>query len=48
MPRGKELEQLPMANIAPSMGEDKSRYNRKSLNGMVEDDRPVQKKSREK
>ncbi len=48
MPRGKELEQLPMANIAPSMGEDKSRYNRKSLNGMVEGDRPVQKKTREK
>jgi hypothetical protein len=48
MPRGKELEQLPMANIAPSMGEDKSKYNRKSLNGMMGDDRPVQKKGCEK
>jgi hypothetical protein len=48
MPRGKELEQLPMANIAPSMGEDKSKYNRKSLNGMVGEDYPVQKTNREK
>lgn len=34
MPRGKELEQLPMSNIAPSIGDDQSKTNRTSLEGM--------------
>ncbi|WML44906.1 hypothetical protein [Neobacillus sp. PS3-40] len=40
MPRGKELEQLPMANIAPSAGMDQGRYDRKILEGMVKDEQP--------
>jgi hypothetical protein len=31
MPRGKELEQLPMSNIAPSIGDDQTKTNRVSL-----------------
>ncbi|WP_187367017.1 hypothetical protein [Bacillus andreraoultii] len=34
MPRGKELEQLPMSNMAPSVGDDQSKTNRTSLEGM--------------
>jgi predicted nucleotidyltransferase len=33
MPRGKELEQLPMANISPGAGKDASRNNRRELFG---------------
>ena len=40
MPRGKELEQLPMSNIAPSIGDDKGKYNRESLKGMVLEEHP--------
>lgn len=41
MPRGKELEQLPMANIsAPSIGDDKSKFNRTNLSGMTSEERP--------
>lgn len=35
MPRGKELEQLPMANMAPGAGKDASRNNREVLGGIV-------------
>lgn len=31
MPRGKELEQMPMANIAPGSGKDMGKWDRKSL-----------------
>ncbi|MDQ0213953.1 hypothetical protein J2S13_000348 [Oikeobacillus pervagus] len=34
MPRGKELKQLPMANIAPGAGKDPSPHNRKNLEGI--------------
>jgi hypothetical protein len=40
MPRGKELEQLPMANIASSSGMDHGKYNRKSLEGIVQKEQP--------
>ncbi|MCK6204536.1 hypothetical protein KZX50_03570 [Bacillus infantis] len=40
MPRGKELEQLPMSNIAPGAGADKGRFNRRSLSGMERKDQP--------
>ncbi|MBU8879213.1 hypothetical protein BGM26_09475 [Bacillus sp. FJAT-29790] len=38
MPRGKELEQLPMANIAPSAGDDRSSADREILQGIVEEE----------
>ncbi|WP_368976577.1 hypothetical protein NST61_09655 [Caldifermentibacillus hisashii] len=31
MPRGKELEQLPMSNVASSFGDDQAKTNRTSL-----------------
>jgi hypothetical protein len=37
MPRGKELEQLPMANIAPGAGEDST--DRDRLQGIIQDER---------
>jgi hypothetical protein len=40
MPRGKELEQLPMANIAPSAGQDAAKTNREVLEGMMRQDQP--------
>jgi hypothetical protein len=40
MPRGKELEQLPMANTLPGAGEDMSKFNREALNGITTDERP--------
>ncbi|MFB6468819.1 hypothetical protein ACE38V_18850 [Cytobacillus sp. Hz8] len=36
MPSGKELEQLPMANVAPGMGDDQSKFNRVKLNETME------------
>lgn len=36
MPRGKELEQLPMANIAPGAGKDASSTNREVIGGSVQ------------
>ncbi|MDP4084960.1 MAG: hypothetical protein Q8934_10150 [Bacillota bacterium] len=39
MPSGKELEQLPLSNVAPSTGKDMGQYDRKSLDGVV---KPVQ------
>lgn len=40
MPRGKELEQLPMANIAPSIGDDRSKYDREILGSIVSAEQP--------
>ncbi|MDZ5473045.1 hypothetical protein SM124_15105 [Bacillus sp. 31A1R] len=40
MPRGKELEQLPMANTLPGMGDDQSKMNRTNLNGILREDTP--------
>ncbi|WP_413309555.1 hypothetical protein AA0X95_13285 [Bacillus sp. 1P10SD] len=40
MPRGKELEQLPVANIAPTTGKDVDRYNKEVLGGIVPNDQP--------
>lgn len=40
MPRGKELEQLPMANMAPAAGKDQGRYSREILEGIVQKDQP--------
>lgn len=40
MPRGKELEQLPMANIAPGAGKDASKFDRKVLGGVVPQTQP--------
>jgi hypothetical protein len=40
MPRGKELEQLPMANIAPGAGKDAGFYNREVLGSIVQNDQP--------
>lgn len=40
MPRGKELEQLPMANIAPGAGKDASNTNREVLESIVQQDQP--------
>lgn len=34
MPKGKELEQLPMSNIAPGIGDDQSKMNRTSIKGI--------------
>lgn len=39
MPRGKELEQLPMANIAPGAGEDSTDRDRERLQGIIQDER---------
>ncbi|WP_174727966.1 hypothetical protein [Mesobacillus harenae] len=40
MPRGKELEQLPMANTLPGMGDDQSKFNRQIISGITEDEQP--------
>lgn len=41
MPRGKELEQLPMANnMAPGVGEDPSPMDREALTGILGGDYP--------
>jgi hypothetical protein len=41
MPRGKELEQLPMANTqAPGVGEDPSPMDREVLTGFIGGERP--------
>lgn len=36
MPRGKELEQLPMSTIAPGAGEDSTKMDRENLQGMMD------------
>ncbi|MBS4191131.1 hypothetical protein KHA94_13150 [Bacillus sp. FJAT-49705] len=38
MPRGKELEQLPMPNLAPSAGDDSSHMDREILQGITEEE----------
>jgi hypothetical protein len=38
MPRGKELEQLPMANIAPGAGDDRTDRDRERLQEIVQDE----------
>lgn len=48
MPRGKELEQMPMANTLPGMGEDQGEYNRKILSGIAGDIRPHPAKTNSK
>ncbi|WP_066313557.1 malate dehydrogenase [Bacillus sp. FJAT-29814] len=40
MPRGKELEQLPMANIAPGAGKDVGPFEREVLGSIVSKERP--------
>ncbi|MCM3568903.1 hypothetical protein [Neobacillus mesonae] len=40
MPRGKELEQLPMSHILPGAGEDPDTYNRKVLGSIVQNVQP--------
>jgi hypothetical protein len=40
LPRGKELEQLPMANTLPGAGKDTSKMNRTELSGITEGDMP--------
>lgn len=40
MPRGKELEQLPMSNTAPSAGEDAGQFKREVLGSIVQKAQP--------
>lgn len=40
MPKGKELEQLPMANIAPRAGNEAHRNNRGVLGDIVQGEQP--------
>lgn len=40
MPRGKELEQLPMANIAPGAGKDAGLHDREVLGSIVSKEQP--------
>ncbi|WP_213367746.1 hypothetical protein [Mesobacillus boroniphilus] len=47
MPRGKELEQLPMGNTLPVMGEDRSKFDRDVLTGITSDERPRPAKVKE-
>ncbi|GAM13535.1 hypothetical protein [Mesobacillus selenatarsenatis] len=47
MPRGKELEQLPMANTLAGMGEDRSKFDRDVLSGIFTDERPMPAKVKE-
>lgn len=43
MPRGKELEQLPMANTAPGTGKDQGRYRREILESIEQNEQPEPK-----
>lgn len=40
LPRGKELEQLPMANTIPGAGKDAGKFNREVLGTIVQDVQP--------
>lgn len=40
MPRGKELEQLPMGNTLPGAGKDMSKFDRDIATGITSDERP--------
>ncbi|MGJ7921109.1 hypothetical protein [Neobacillus sp. LXY-4] len=41
MPRGKELEQLPMSHIAPGVGEDSMSKDREILSSVPIEERPM-------
>lgn len=45
MPRGKELEQLPMSNSAPSIGKDPSKFDREVLGSIVGKEQPMPSKA---
>ena len=47
MPRGKELEQLPIANTLPGMGEDRSKFDRDILTGITNNVRTMPAKVEE-
>jgi hypothetical protein len=47
LPRGKELEQLPMANALPGIGEDRSKFDRDILTGITADERAMPAKVKE-
>ncbi|MBI0575907.1 MULTISPECIES: hypothetical protein [Bacillaceae] len=40
MPRGKELEQLPMSHIAPGAGKDAGKMDREVLGSIVQNEQP--------
>ncbi|WP_175384336.1 hypothetical protein [Bacillus sp. FJAT-27225] len=40
MPRGKELQQLPMSTIAPGAGKDRGPFERQSLKSVARDTQP--------
>ncbi|CAH2714284.1 hypothetical protein BACCIP111895_01445 [Neobacillus rhizosphaerae] len=40
MPRGKELEQLPFANITPGAGKDATSNNREVLGSIISKEQP--------
>ena len=40
MPRGKELEQLPMSHIAPGTGKDAGKMDREVLGSIVQNEQP--------
>ncbi|GHI00905.1 hypothetical protein [Neobacillus kokaensis] len=40
MPRGKELEQLPMSNTLPGAGKDAGKFNREILGSIVQNAEP--------
>ncbi|WP_338471969.1 hypothetical protein R4Z10_04170 [Niallia sp. XMNu-256] len=46
MPSGKELEQLPTNNTAPSMGEHRGPFERESLSGFVDEVRATPSRAR--
>lgn len=45
MPSGKELEQLSMNNLAPSMGENRGPLERETHSSFVNEVRPSQSRS---
>jgi hypothetical protein len=47
LPRGKELEQLPIANTLPGMGEDRSKFDRDILTGITNNVRTMPAKVEE-
>jgi len=40
LPSGKELEQLPMTNTAPGIGENRGPFEKESLSSFVDEVRP--------
>jgi hypothetical protein len=45
MPSGKELEQLPMTNLAPGIGENRGPLKKESLSSFVDEVRPQPSKA---